>query len=101
MKTWLNEGTRPPAGAPESWQPRPSETTSATPRAAIVRCLDADDMTGLGTFCQHTRADSQRSMVSIIRIILEPGSSPAARCSRVAPETRATDACAPGLRSEE
>src|SRR3989442_3025320 len=63
MKTWLNEGTPPPGGAVESWQPGPSETRSATPRAAIGRRLHAD-MAGLDTFPQRTRADSQRSLRS-------------------------------------
>src|SRR2546425_8638756 len=53
---------------------------SATPRAAIGRRLDAD-MAGLDTFSQRTRADSRRSLLSIVHPALQPAASAgAARC---------------------
>src|SRR5439155_3320137 len=88
-------GHRPPPGAVESPQARLSETTNATPRAAIERRLDVDDMAGLGTFSQRTRVDSQRSLISLSRTTPLPAASAPARSSPDASEALATGACAP------
>src|SRR5438034_4635423 len=82
-------GHRPPPGAVESPQARLSETTNATPRAAIERRLDVNDMAGLGTFSQRTRVDSQRSLISLSRTTPLPAASAGAPCSPDASETPA------------
>src|SRR5437762_13899957 len=102
MTMWLNDRPPTPVGAVEPPQLESTATTSTTARAAIERRLVVEATAGIGTFCQCTRAGTQRSLIEMlpagagaIRTAPPPAPSAAPRRSPGATETPAGGVSAP------